>query len=125
MNSRIKVSTEKLIAAVKTRREELVTQYEEMNAVYADHEKILPTLCTKALQKVLAEVKAGDIPELHTNYRSKCHIEVTVDIGEVEKPSENAQVNNLANIDRLIKTLEMSSETTQTISADDAAQYLG
>lgn len=119
MNSKVKVSTDKLLDAVKVRRTTLRREYERALAKYEkDCEAYSGKVCD-ALRKALASAEAGRLPAHDTHYRGQ-HLQVLVRFTKPCRPSLNT-----SQVDRLIATLEMASEPTLTISADDAAQYLG
>lgn len=117
--SKIKVEVEQLLAAVKVRRESLrkahdkaVAKYEKDTAAFAD--KVITDLA-KAYDSAIS----GKLPQLQSQYNGN-RLLIPTRVSQPSKPSLD-----LSHIDRLIATLEMSADLTISISADDAAQYLG
>jgi hypothetical protein len=118
-SSKVKVSTEKLLEAVKARRAVMRAEYERAVVKYdKDREAYQGKVCD-ALRKALTAAEGGRLPEHHTGYREK-YLRVTVRFGTADKPRLNTD-----HIDRLIATLGMAADASLTISAHDAAQYLG
>lgn len=118
-SSKVKVSTEKLLEAVKARRAAIVAEHERAVVKYErDCESYHAKVCN-ALQKVLLAADAGRMPKHRSEYKGY-YLLVPVRFAEPCKPTLRTD-----NIDRLIATLEMASEPTLTISAEDAANYLG
>lgn len=92
--------------------ERALAKYESDREAYAG--KIVA-----ALRKALTDAEAGKLPKHEEGWRSK-YVQVPVRFGHPSKPCKDTD-----QIDRLIATLEMAAEPTITISADDAARYLG
>lgn len=113
---KVKVATDRLLEAVRARREKVISDHERDVKAYAAKEENYRKKVVKALGDVLGRVETGgDLPD--TNYnginvpcRSKC---------------PNKPFLDTANIDRLIATLELATDESISMSADDAAQYLG
>lgn len=117
MNSRVKVSTEALPAAVKARREKQIKEHATAYRKAVREREAACKKVAKVLRDAATEAEKGNLPD--TNYRS-------LSIPYVDGlPREPDAEPNTARIDRLIATLEMASEPTISISADDAAEYLG
>ena len=122
-SSRVKVKTDKLIEAVRARRAQVVKDHDSSVAAYAASEKSIRAQVQKDLKTALESLKSSELPKINSNYRQGNYIEVPTTAERIAEPRDIAY--ELAKIDRLLKTLEMASDETQTISADDAAQYLG
>lgn len=118
-SSKVKVSTEKLLEAVKARRAGMVAEHERAVSKYdRDREAYYGKVCD-ALRKALAAAENGRLPEYEGKYRGNA-LQVPVRFSQPVKPHLNTN-----QIDRLISTLEIASDPTLTISAEDAAHYLG
>jgi hypothetical protein len=72
-----------------------------------------------ALRKALTAAESGRLPGHESGYR-ETYLKVLVRFNVPVKPELRTD-----QIDRLITTLEMASDPTLVISAEDAAQYLG
>lgn len=114
-SSRVKVQTDRLLDAVKARRAAIVKEHEAAVAGYAAKVEAYQGKVVTALQKALGAAEKGRFPD--QSYRS---LEVPFKAKKPEKPCLDT-----GGIDRLIQTLEMAAEPTLTISAEDAARYLG
>jgi hypothetical protein len=120
MNSKVKVNTAQLLAAVRARRAKIESEYERYYKKYERDLEAYPAKVVDALAQALQKAQHGDLPKYEASYNGK-RLEVPV---RFEKPIEPRKTD-LSSIDRLIATLEMAAEDTLSISADDAAQYLG
>ena len=117
MNSKIKVSVDRLLECVRKRREQAVKDHAKAVVEYEKERIRTQTAVVKALRAAADRAEKGDLPSSGYNYLSipwKGRLE-----------SEPSPEPDTARIDRLIKTLELASEPSILISADDAAQYLG
>lgn len=115
MNSRVKVQTDLLLAAVKARRERAVKEHETNLRKYERELGLVGGRIAKALRDAADKAERGDLPEV--GYRA---IEVPWTGRRPDKPTLN-----LTSIDRTISTLEMAADPTITVSAEDVARYLG
>lgn len=116
MQSKVKVSTEGLLQSVRQRRERIIRNHEKDLGKYEKDRERAQGAVAKALRDAADRAERGDLPD--SNYRNRLEIPWR---GRI--PSKPCL--SMAEIDRLIKTLELASEPTITISADDAAEYLG
>lgn len=119
MTSKVKVSTDRLLAAVKARRDRIVKDHEKAQTKYEQAVERTRVTVVKTLRDHAERVeKGGDLPStgyncLNTPWRGVIP----------QHPGDLSR--RVAEIDRLIATLEIASDPTISISADDAAQYLG
>jgi hypothetical protein len=120
MNSKVKVKTADLLAAVRERRDAEVKAHERALAKYERECAAHGERVVKALEGALVKARAGDYPATDTNWRDNAYLVVPISGEASKKP-----VLNTSKIDRLIATLEMAADESIAISADDAAAYLG
>lgn len=121
--TKVKVKTSELLAAVRKRREKLVAEYERTTEKYKQDTAVVAERVKEALAKATKAAERGEIPETSSHYRNgkyTTHLLVPIRGQLPDEPTLNTQ-----KIDRLIRTLEMAAEETIAISAEDAAQYLG
>lgn len=118
MKSRVKVRTADLLAAVKQRRAEAERKHAQRVAASEKARVAYQKRVVEALAKALADAEAGKLPE-HIGYQ-EC-LRVPVGFKPVDDPAEFEP----RDLDRLIATLEIAAEDTISVSADDAARYLG
>lgn len=117
--SRVKVQTDKLLEAVKARRAKQIATHAKALEKYERDRAAYEGKVVDALRKALAQAEAGKLPTHEHGYRSK-YLQVPVRFEHPSKPSSCT-----SSLDRLISTLEIAADPTITISAEDAAQYLG
>lgn len=115
-SSRIKVSTPKLLEAMRERRAQMEADHAKAVAAYQRNGDDYRRKVVKALRDAADRVEAGgELPD--TGYKD---LRIPVRFKPCDEPSLST-----TNIDRLIKTLELASDDAVTLSADDAAKYLG
>jgi hypothetical protein len=122
VTSKVKVRTDELLAAVRARRAKMAKEYREKCDAQGPLKQRYQAAAIRALEEALAKAQKGNLPAFENSYRNASGgwLKVRVQQCPPEKPAQNT-----AQIDRLIATLEMAAEPTLTISAEDAARYLG
>ncbi len=118
-SSKVKVSTGKLLEAVTARRAAIVAEHERALAKYNKDRAGYGEKVCDALRKALSAAEGGRLPEFEGRYEGN-RLVLPARFKVPEKPYLNTD-----QIDRLIATLEIAADETLTISADDAARYLG
>jgi hypothetical protein len=122
--TRVKVSREKLIEAVKARRAEAVTQYEVGVQSYGTEVQGRKTAILNALQAAMAQVKKDKLEvSISTRWGSGVQAEsisVPYDGPNPQKPVKP----NTDKYDHDIAVLEMGTEDSISLSADDYARYI-
>lgn len=118
MKSKIKVSTEKLLDAVRSRRAAMAREHEKACATYErDAEKVRGHVVV-ALRAAADAVEGGGPLPKQNGYRAK---ELTVGFRRTipTKPTLDTY-----SIDQAIATLEIAAEQSVSITADDFARYM-
>lgn len=116
-SSRIKVSTAKLLEVVKARRVQMEASHAKDIAAYASKSEGYRSKVVETLRKAAERIEnGGDLPDC--NYSRGLSIPCRANAPG--KPTLST-----TNVDRLIQTLELASDDTVTLTADDAAKYLG
>lgn len=114
--TKVKVSTERLLETVKARRVKAVSDHERAVAQYEGKVEAYRSKVVDALRKAADAAEKGRLPD--TGYRGQLSVPC-----RAQAPSKPSL--SLSQIDRMIATLEMAADPTITVSAEDAARYLG
>jgi len=120
MTAKVKVNVADLLAAVKARREKMIENHRAAVVKYEADVPRFKTAVAEALAKAAARAENGHLPDVDGWRGDGTVVRVKVRASRPYKPELDTRA-----IDRLIQTLEMSSEPVIAISADDAAKYLG
>lgn len=120
--SKVKVKTEMLLSAVEARRAKMVTDHERAVTRAERDQAAYQGKVVDTLRKALEAAERGKLPTHDAGYRHKT-LEITVAFDPPSCPDKEPL--GLTEIDRLIATLKMAADDTITVSADDAAFYLG
>jgi hypothetical protein len=114
---KVKVSVERLLEAVRARREKMIVQHERDVKAYAAKEAAYRKKVVKAIHDVAVRVEdGGDFPD--ASYNGALNIPC-----RAKRPSKPDR--GTSGVDRLIATLELATDESIPMSADDAARYLG
>jgi hypothetical protein len=118
-NSKVKVKTAELLQAVRVRRAQMERDYENKVAKWNADALVASEKVAEALELKARDLRGGSgkLPDI--NYSKMASVYVGI-----AGPGDKPRLDTTA-IDRLIKTLEIAAEPVLTISADDAARYLG
>lgn len=119
--SKVKVETSKLLEAVKARRDDALDNHEKAARLFDKQVETYRKEIAKAVKAYLSTIDTLDADELPAmGFNKRLQIEISSQVHRPQRPRINIE-----DLNRLIKTLEIAAEDTITISADDAAQYLG